>query len=187
MKIMPFIKTDIIKQDWIEGDSDITLFLLSDFTVMRVPAEKLIENAKKNLPTPELATKYMKKVSEFLNAYEPNFEDNMKVALNMINPDKYDFITLFRERAYPINKIPKGPGEKFDEIRAFLKSLEDDNILTLIKDKTGIDWVFLLTDPVAYTFYPEYLIENIRRDISEKKIEKKTAIKHLELLENDLE
>jgi len=179
----PFIKTDIIKQDWIEGDSDITLFLLSDFTVMRVPAEKLIENAKKNLPTPELATKYMKKVSEFLNAYEPNFEDNMKVALNMINPDKYDFITLFRERAYPINKIPKGPGEKFDEIRAFLKSLEDDNILTLIKDKTGIDWVFLLTDPVAYTFYPEYLIENIRRDISEKKIEKKTAIKHLELLE----
>lgn len=179
----PFIKTDIIKQDWIEGDSDITLFLLSDFTIMRFPAEKLIENAKKKLPTPGLATKYMEEVSRFFSTYEPNFEDNLKVALSMINPDKYDFITLFRERAYPLNKIPKGPGESFDEIRKFLKSLEEDKILTLIKDETGMDWVFLLTDPVAYTFYPEYLIDNIRKDISEKKIKKNTAIKHLELLE----
>ncbi|MFX0059251.1 MAG: hypothetical protein ACFE8J_13215 [Candidatus Heimdallarchaeota archaeon] len=179
----PFVKTDIIKQDWIEGDSDITLFLLSDFTIMRIPAENLIENAKKNLPTPELAKKYMEEVSRFFSDYEPNFEDNLKVALNMINPDKYDFITLFRERAYPINKIPKGPGESFEEIRAFLKSLEDDKILALIKDNANMEWVFLLTDPVAYTFYPEYLIENIRKDVSEKRLRKNTAIKHLELLE----
>jgi len=179
----PFIKTDIIKQDWIEGDSDITLFLLSDFTIMRVPPEKLIENAKKNLPTPELAKKYIEEVSHFFSTYEPRFEDNLKLALNMINPDKYDFITLFRERSYPINKIPKGPGESFDEIRTFLKSLEDDKIIILIKDSSDIEWIFLLTDPVAYSFYPEYLIENIRKDISEKKLKKKTAIKHLELLE----
>jgi hypothetical protein len=179
----PFIKTDIIKQDWIEGDSDITLFLLSDFTIMRAPAEKVIENAKKNLPTPELATKYMEEVNIFFSKYEPNFEDNLRVAQNMINPDKYDFITLFRERAYPLNKIPKGPGESFDQIKMFLKSLEEDKIIILIKDKTDMEWVFLLTDPIAQNFYPEYLIEKIRKDISEKKLKKNTAIKHLELLE----
>ncbi|MFX1556682.1 MAG: hypothetical protein ACFFC9_05470, partial [Promethearchaeota archaeon] len=164
----PFIKTDIIKQDWIEGDTDTTLFLLSDFTIMRAPAEKLVESARKNLPTPELATRYLEEVSKFFSTYDPYFEDNLKVARNMINPDKYDFITLFREKAYPINKIPKGSGESFEQIRVFLQTLEDDKIITSIKDSTGMEWIFLLTDPIAHTFYPEYLIENIRKDISEK-------------------
>ncbi|MFX1588424.1 MAG: hypothetical protein ACFFC1_09735 [Promethearchaeota archaeon] len=179
----PFIKTDIIKQDWIEGDTDTTLFLLSDFTIMRAPAEKLVESARKNLPTPELATRYLEEVSKFFSTYDPYFEDNLKVARNMINPDKYDFITLFREKAYPINKIPKGSGESFEQIRVFLQALEDDKIITSIKDSTGMEWIFLLTDPIADTFYPEYLIENIRKDISEKRLKKDIAVKHLELLE----
>ncbi|MFX1233361.1 MAG: hypothetical protein ACFFBY_02285 [Promethearchaeota archaeon] len=179
----PFVKTDLIKQDWIEGTQDITLFLLSDFTIMRQPAEKVIKDAKKNLPTPYLAQIYLEQARKFFSSYQPTFEDNLKISHNMINPDKYDFITLFREKAYPINKIPKGPGETFDEIRDFLNSLQNDNIITMIKDSKGLEWIFLLTDVVALTFYPEYMIENIRRDIANKKLKKNTAIKHLELLE----
>ncbi|MFX1414012.1 MAG: hypothetical protein ACFFA2_09230 [Promethearchaeota archaeon] len=179
----PFVKTDLIKQDWIEGTQDITLFLLSDFTIMRQPAEKVIKDAKKNLPTPYLAQIYLEQARKFFSSYQPTFEDNLKISHNMINPDKYDFITLFREKTYPINKIPKGPGETFDEIRDFLNSLQNDNIITMIKDSKGLEWIFLLTDVVALTFYPEYMIENIRRDIANKKLKKNTAIKHLELLE----
>jgi hypothetical protein len=179
----PFVKTDLIKQDWIEGDQDITLFLLSDFTIMRKPAEKVTEDAKKNIPTPELANKYLELVTQFFSSYAPNFEDNIKIADIMVNPDKYDFITLFRERAYPVNKIPKGPGETFDEIKQFLNSLEEANIITIIKDNKGLEWIFLLTDVVAHTFYPEYMIENIRKNVAEKKLKNDTAIKHLELLE----
>ncbi len=179
----PFIKTDLIKQDWIEGDQDISLFLLSDFTILRTPATKVIEDAKKNLPTPKLAQKYLEEVNRFFRSYEPNIEDNVKVANNMINPDKYDFITLFRDKAYPINKIPKSPGETFDQIKEFLNLLERDNIITFITDDKGLDWIFLLTDVIAHTFYPEYMIENIRKNISDKKLKKNTAIKHLELLE----
>ena len=179
----PFIKTDLIKQDWIEGDQDITLFLLSDFTIMRKPADKVVKVAKSNLPTPELAYKYLEEVKKFFSSYSPNFEDSIRVANNMINPDKYDFITLFRDKAYPINKIPKGPGETFDEIKELLNLLEKDNIITIIKDNKGLEWVFLLTDVVAHTFYPEYMIENIRKNVSDNKLKKNTAIKHLELLE----
>ncbi len=179
----PFIKTDLIRQDWIEGDQDISLFLLSDFTIIRTPAIKVIEDAEKNLPTPKLAQKYLEEVKRFFRSYKPNFEDNIKVASNMINPDKYDFITLFRDKAYPINKIPKSPGETFDQIKEFLNLLEKDNIITFITDDKGLDWIFLLTDVVAHTFYPEYMIENIRKNVSDKKLKKNTAIKHLELLE----
>jgi len=179
----PFIKTDLVKQDWIEGDSDITLFLLSDFIISRAPAENLIENAKKNLPTPELANKYMEKVKDYFTYYEPTHEDNLKIAKDMINPDLFDYIALFREKAYPINKIPKGPGESFDYIRNFLNILEQDNIIAIIKDSVNLDWVFLLTDINPQTFYPEYMITNIRNDVTDKKLKQSIAIKHLELLE----
>lgn len=179
----PFIKTDLVKQEWIEGTSDITLFLLSDFTLLRTPAVKLIEEAKKNRPTSELAKKYLEEVKGFFSKYNPSFVDNIKIAHNMMNPDKYDFITLFRERAYPLNKIPKGSGSSFVEISELIKSMEKDHIIKIIKDSENIEWVFLLTDVSVQTFYPEYLIEKIRSDRMEGKLKKEIAIKHLELLE----
>ncbi|MFX0083072.1 MAG: hypothetical protein ACFE94_15090 [Candidatus Hodarchaeota archaeon] len=179
----PFIKTGLIMQDWVEGDTDITLFLLTDFAIFRTPAAKLIEDAKKNLPSPKLATEYLDEVSGFFTNYNPNLEDNLKIARTIMNPDNYDYITLFRERAYPLNKIPKGPGESMNQIGSFLKAMEDDQILKIIKDEKDTAWVFLLTDVVAHTFYPEYLIEKIRKDSIEGKLKKNVAIKHLEFLE----
>ncbi|MFW9880179.1 MAG: hypothetical protein ACFFG0_44460, partial [Candidatus Thorarchaeota archaeon] len=176
-------KTGLVMQDWVEGDTDITLFLLTDFAIFRTPAIKLVEDAKKNFPTPELATKYLEEVSQFFTNYKPTVEDNLKIAQTMMNPDNYDYITLFRERAYPLSKIPKGPGESITQIGSFLKSMEDNQILKVIKDEKGTEWVFLLTDVVAVTFYPEYLIEKIRKDRIERKLNKNVAIKHLEFLE----
>lgn len=179
----PFVKTGIVKQDWIEGDSDISLFLLSDFTIFRKPVTKLVEDARRKLPTPQLATIYLEEVNNFFKNYKPSLEDNLKIAKNMINPDKYDFITLFRERAYPLNKIPKAPGESIEQIGEFLKSMEQDQIIKFIRDSNGTLWIFLFTDIATETFYPEYIIEKIRLHRIEGKLKKELAIKHLELLE----
>jgi len=179
----PFVKTGLIKQDWVEGDSDISLFLLQDFSFFRSPVTKLIEDAKGNLPTPTLATKYIEEVTKFFTNYHPTMEDNLKIAQNMMNPDKYDYITLFRERAYPLNKIPRGPGESIDQVGGFLKAMIDDNIIIILKDEKDLDWVLLFTDVIAHTFYPEYLIEKIRKDSVEGKLNKNVAIKHLDFLE----
>jgi len=179
----PFIKTGLIMQDWVEGDTDITLFLLNDFAIFRSPVVKLVEDAKKNLPTPEVATKYLEEVNNFFTNYKPTFEDNIKIARTLINPDNYDYITLFRERAYPLNKIPKGPGESIGQVGSLLKAMEDDQIIKVIKDSKDTIWIFLLTDIVIHTFYPEYLIEKIRKDRMDGKLKKNVAIKHLEFLE----
>ena len=179
----PFIKTGLLMQDWVEGDTDITLFLLNDFTIFRSPVSKLVEDAKNNFPSPEVASKYLEEVTSFFKNYKPNFEDNLKIAKTLMNPDNYDYITLFRERVYPLNKIPKGPGESMDQVGSFLKGMEEDQILKVIKDSKDSLWVFLLTDIVVNTFYPEYLIETIRKDRMEGKLSKNVAIKHLEFLE----
>ncbi|MHA1192772.1 MAG: hypothetical protein ACTSP9_10810 [Promethearchaeota archaeon] len=178
----PFIKTDLVRQDWLEGDSDISLFLLSDFELMRVPAVKLVEKAQNGYPTPTVAQLYLKEVKNFFLTYKPTVEDNKLIAQNMVNPDKYDYIVLLREKSYPISKIPKGPGESFETVRSFIDQLKEARIITTIKDKDD-EWVLLLTDTIADTFFPEYLIEKIRQDVADKKLRKKTAIKHLEILE----
>ena len=95
----------------------------------------------------------------------------------------FDYIVLFREKAYPINKVPRGPGQTFDQIRSFISTLETDHIVKVIKDQNDTEWVYLLTDITAYKFYPEYIIENIRKAVSEKDLNKEAAVKHLELLE----
>ncbi|MCK4779333.1 MAG: hypothetical protein KAT57_04060, partial [Candidatus Lokiarchaeota archaeon] len=179
----PFIKTGLITQDWVEGDTDITLFLLSDFAIFRTPVAKLVEDAKKNFPTPEIATAYLEEVTKFFKDYKPTLEDNLKIARTIMNPDNYDFITLFRERVYPLNKIPKAPGQSMDEVGSFLKNLENKQIIKLIKDNKDTVWVMLLTNIVAHTFYPEYLIEKIRKERMDGNIKKTVAIKHLEFLE----
>ena len=179
----PFVKTDLVKQDWIEGDPDISLFLLSDFSIMRAPVNKVIEDAQKGIPTPNLANKYLELVANYFSDYEPSFNDNLKIASHMINPDIFDYIILLREKPYPINKLPKGPGESFKEIKKFLIALENDKVIAVLKDEDDTVWVFLLTDLIAQTFYPEYLIENIGNAIIEAKLKKETAVKHLELLE----
>jgi len=174
----PFIKTDILRQDWIEGDSDVTIFLQNDFIIMRTPAEKLVEDAKKGLPNPQLAEKYLNLATKYFANYNHSHEDSLKIAKHMINPDIFDFVVLFRERAYPINKIPKGPGESFDRVKNFLDLLESDNVIARIDDN-GIEWVLLLTDIVAQQFYPEYIIENIRTSVSEGKLNVKSYLKFL--------
>jgi hypothetical protein len=180
----PFVKTDMIRQDWVEGSSDILLFLKSDFAIMRVPPVKIVELAKENKPDPQVAEKYLEKARKFFRNYEPNDEDNLKIASIMINPDIYDYIVLFREKPYPLKKIPKGPGESFESISALMRRLEENGVITVLEDKTGMKWVFLLTDVVAEQFYPEYLIEKIRQDFVEGKLKKDIAIKHLDILEN---
>ena len=178
-----FVKTDLVRQDWIVGDSDITLFLLSDFIIVRQPVSKLIDDAKKGVPNSYVAKKYHEIVSNYFSNYTPTEEDNLKIANHMINPDVFDYVVLFREKPYPINKVPRGPGETFDQVKTFLATLEADNIIKIIKDESNVEWIFLVTDITALKFYPEYLIENIRKAVSEDILKKESAIKHLELLE----
>jgi hypothetical protein len=180
----PFVKTDLIKQDWIEGAADVFLFLQSDFVIMRAPPEKIIEEAKENKPNPSAAKKYLEEVEKFFNEYKHSYQDNMVVTKNMVNPDKYDYISLFRNKPYPMNKIPRGSGEDMQDIYDLLNEMVDDQILTVVEDKKGVEWIFLLTDPIAEKFFPEYMIENIRKDRMEGKLKKEIAIKHLNILEN---
>jgi hypothetical protein len=183
MTLDPFFKTDLIKQDWIEGLPDIYIFLLADFSIYRKPAENLVSQAKKGRPNSFLARKYMKKVKDFFKNYRPSLEDSIKIAKAMVNPDYYDFVILFRNKPYPMKKIPKSPRNAFVNTSEILKQMEEDKIIQIIKNKENVEWVYLFSDCSATTFFPSYLIELIRKEYISEKMTQDISIKHLELLE----
>ena len=63
-----------------------------------------------------------------------------------------------------------------------LKTLADEKISCAIKDKKDRVWILLLSDIVFPQFFPEYMVDVIRRRWKEGTIQKEIAIKHLELL-----
>ncbi|NVM05093.1 MAG: hypothetical protein HWN67_22420 [Candidatus Helarchaeota archaeon] len=176
----PYTETDIIKEDWIEGDKDQYIFLMKDFTIMRGPATKIIEKARKNKPTPGVAKQYLKQVSEFFSKYKPSSEDGMKIAGILMHPDMYDILRLFSFESHNYQKIPPGYGGP--EMKKIIDLLIQEKILTIIKEDKA-EWVMLLSDVDIALFFPEYLLEKIRIALRDGKIKKQAAIKHLNLLE----
>ena len=51
------------------------------------------------------------------------------------------------------------------------------------KDKSKTEWVFLFTDVAVKTFFPSYLIENIRKEYAAKNLAQEIAVKGLSILE----
>ncbi len=184
LTLEPFIKADLIKQDWVEKSTDVHIFLQNDFTILRSHPDKLIDEAKDGKPSNYLGKLYLKKIKEFYEGYAPSFEDNYKIASHMINPDTYDYIALLRDKPYPLSKLPKGTGQVARKFEDIFSKLEQDKIITIIEDDNNVKWVFLLSDILVKKFYPEYLIENIRKDFVLGDLRREIAVKHLDILEN---
>ena len=181
----PFFKTDLIKQDWIEGLPGIYIFLKTDFVIYRKPPELIVEYTKKRRPTSFVAKNYLRDVKDFFKSYQPSLEDSLKLSRSMINPELFSFIALFRNKPFQKKKLPKSPRGAFVKNEELIQSLEKDNIIKIIKDndKQHTEWVFLFTDIAIKTFFPSYLIENIRKEYSSETLEKKIAVKSLSILE----
>ncbi len=176
------VRTELVQMEWFEGNFDVHLFMISDFGIMRTPAVKIIEECEKNRPSPLVAEQYLNLVAEFFEGYTPTYEDNMFIAENLRDPDIFVTLTLLRNRMYPLKKFPKGMGEGVDML-SIIRKMEEAGVVRIFKDETKEDWVLLLSDLRAPQYYPEYMLEHIRKDAFEKKISPEMATKHLDLLE----
>ncbi len=177
------VQTELVQMEWFEGNFDVHLFLISDFEIMRTPVTKIIEECQKNRPSPLVAEQYLSLVGKFFDEYKPTSEDNELIAEHLQDSDIFVTLTLLRNRMYPLKKFPKGMGDDAVDMLTIIRKMEEAGIVKIFKDETKEDWVILLTDLRAPQFYPEYMIENIRKDALERKVAPQMATKHLDLLE----
>jgi hypothetical protein len=194
--IRPFLELNLIKRDWIKGQQDEAddtkkgefFFLVKDITFARLPNEEIISKLKQ--AKPELFLKYKEKIEKFFNKYDPTQQDiDMvnRLARAFLIPDCFDFYKLMKNNYYPTSKLPKIFSD-FVDTDFVLDLLEYLNIITLIEDDEGEEWVLLFADLEPFIIFPEYslpqLIEAYKEEEKqEEQISLEVAKKALQLME----
>jgi hypothetical protein len=183
--LAPLLKTDLVTELNISKGKKVSLeyvFLLRDVALIRSPHVDLFKAAKSGQMNPELAEKYVKEVEKFFKNYRITAEDSQLISEYISNPDTYDIIKVLREGYMTREEIPTKIERDMPNIDRHLKRLAEDEIILPIKDKKQRVWVLLQSDIQAITFFPEYMVDIIRRRWKEGTIAKEIALKHLELL-----
>ncbi|WEU40575.1 MAG: hypothetical protein OdinLCB4_001190 [Candidatus Odinarchaeum yellowstonii] len=184
--ISPLIRLGYAAQGWAPGYAEQFIFLVRDFTIIRAPAEKIIKQAVKGEPSQEIAKRYLKSVKEFFTNYNINIDESGKLAEILINPEYYEIIKILREKPLLSTDIKACLGQQKLGCEAALKSLEEANIVETFPAEGKEDtWVLLKSDIVIHTFFPEYLLEVLRSKLAAGELSSETAIKHLELLQQN--
>ena len=183
--LAPLLKTDLVTELNISKGKKVSLeyvFLLRDVALIRTPHIDIFKAAKSGQMNPELKDKYQKKVEKFFKIYRISTQDSRVIAEYISNPDTYDIIKVLREGYMTREEIAPKIGREMPNLDRHLKRLAEDDVILPIKDKKQRVWIFLLSDIQSITFFPEYMIDVIRRRWKEGTIAKEIALKHLELL-----
>ncbi|MHA1757893.1 MAG: hypothetical protein ACTSVV_14045 [Promethearchaeota archaeon] len=183
--LAPLLKTDLVTELNISKGKKVSLeyvFLLRDVALIRAPHVEIFKAAKSGQMDPELREKYQKEVEKFFKTYRITTQDTRTIAEYISNPDTYDIIKVLRQGYMTREEIAPKIGREMPNLDRLLKRMAEDKIILPIKDKKQRVWIFLLSDIQAITFFPEYMVDVIRRRWKEGTIAKEIALKHLELL-----
>ncbi|MCP4763495.1 MAG: hypothetical protein GY870_17105, partial [archaeon] len=181
----PLNKTNLIDEENISKGKKISLeyvFLTRDVAVIRIPNVDIFKAAKAGQMPIDIREKYIEEVEKFFQTYRISSEDASILGEIVSNPDSYEIIQVLRNEYCIREELPQKVGREIEGIENILKDLAEKKIITAIKDKKQRIWVLLLSDIKFPTFFPEYMIDIIRRRWKEGTIAKEIALKHLEIL-----
>lgn len=183
--LAPLAKTDLITEVNISKGKKVSLeyvFLMRDVAVIRVPNVDIFMAARAGQMAEDIREKYIEEVEKFFKEYRISSDDAGVLGEIASNPDTYDIVNALRSEYVTRAELPMKLPRDIPNLEKVLKEMAEQNIITAIKDKKGRIWVFLLSDIKFPTFFPEYMIDVIRRRWKEGTIAKEIALKHLELL-----
>ena len=184
--INSMLRNKLIREETLESMTSSSVFLIGDIFVSRVPPKKSIARAKtmKDLD-PSVLKNYMDDVKTFFEKYSPNPEDQDLILQIITDMSCYSIIKELR--LAPIPQKSKtyerlyGNIENFDE---YLQKLWDAQLISVLKDKKGNEYLFLRSDVRVKYVFPEYLIDKIRQIYYEGSQPDHILIEHLRILQD---
>ncbi len=182
--LMPFFKTELVKEFKIKLENQIEesecLFLIKDVFYMRRPLNNFIEMAEKK-KIPSGISNYKKEVEDYFKKYKLVETDARESSTFLADPISYEVFNLLRTEFLTREGIEKKLGITESELTPILKTLKKMNFINEFKDKDDKK-NYLITDIHYKTFFPEYMVDSIRRRWGERNISQILALKHLQLL-----
>ncbi|MEX2681201.1 MAG: hypothetical protein Q6373_006350 [Candidatus Sigynarchaeota archaeon] len=191
--LVPFVKLGIIKQSYEASRGkkrkELYYFLVKDVYLFRIPPKKIIDSVKKG-KIEHLDGGYYDEVKDFFEEYELTPGEINKLGILLAIPNLYKIVTLLREQVYEVDELRIDFLEQFNYMPSnfayLLKLLEKSDIVKIYKKGSGNKKIIVLKSDIQFQFFfPEYLVDNIRKAWRENVIDKNIALKHLTLLRDE--
>ncbi|NVM03220.1 MAG: hypothetical protein HWN67_12845 [Candidatus Helarchaeota archaeon] len=184
--LMPFFKSNILKEFKIPTEvspETECLFLIKDVFFMRVPVEKMIKQfGKKAKVKKPIFRSYREEVQRFFKKYKLEEKDTKECSKLFSDPDSYSIISALRQNFQEKEALVQSVKLNLPSVDSILRALKKINMVKEIKEKDGKEIIYLLNDIAYPTFFPEYMVDSIRRRWGERNISQNLALKHLQLI-----
>ncbi|MHC1591865.1 MAG: hypothetical protein ACXQS8_07255, partial [Candidatus Helarchaeales archaeon] len=131
----------------------------------------------KKLPEKQYG-KYFEQVKKFFKNYKLEERDAKECSELLSDPIAYSIIAELRKDPTPKKLIFQKLNAPESQFRKIIKELKKKNLVKETKDEI----LYLFTDVTFPTFFPEYMIDSIRRRWGERNISRDLALHHLQLL-----
>ena len=181
--LAPFVKTELVKAAFVEGIPDECLFLVKDVFATRAPMARLRRSIRETIIPGEIGQQYLEEVEEYFKEYRSTPDDTSRFSKAVSNPDIYLIIKILREGICYLEELEAELNlDNKKSLHDLIDQLKQLDIVNDVEDGEGKKWIILKSDLKYATFFPEYLIDVIRKRWNEGTLEQRQAIKHLELL-----
>ncbi|MHA1732264.1 MAG: hypothetical protein ACTSU5_09985 [Promethearchaeota archaeon] len=178
------VKDGLVSIASVKGAPSESAFLVADVLVMRAPPVTLVkEAASRGLPA-ELVGDYAAEVRTYFEGYTPSPEDELKILEVLVDPSAYEVITLLRSAIATRDDLEKLKKKGVEDVDATLKLLWGADLLLVLRDSSGNEYYGLKDDPVVERFFPEYLVNVVRKCYRERTKSDVVLVQTLEQLED---
>ncbi|MHA1264270.1 MAG: hypothetical protein ACTSRS_03465 [Candidatus Helarchaeota archaeon] len=175
------IKLGLVKVSSVKGLPSEGVFLIGNVFVTRVPPLMTLRRLKQLGLSTEVEKDYLSEITDFFQQYIPSPSDNQQLLEIVANTDTYIILNLLRlapVTEHGLNKVKN----QVEDMNSALKKLWDANLLRMLKNKQGEELYLLKSDIRIQKYFPEYIINTIRKSYNEKTKPNAVLLEHLKLL-----
>lgn len=184
--LVSLIKTGMVNVASVQGISSELVFLVRDIMISRVPPVKLFKDIQnRGLPGP-LKESYQTEVRNFFKQYRVTEEDSLKILEEVIlDPQVYETLHLLRVAAVTRDDLEKLTKKGVEDVDYVLKKLWENKIIQVFQDNSGNEYYCLSSDFHISTFFPDYLLDKVRKAYRTKSQSNDSLIQELEMLKEE--
>jgi len=180
------LRNKILREETLEKMTSSSIFLIGDIFVTRVPPKNSIAMVKAMVSlTPKIIKSYLDDVTVFFEKYSPNPEDQEEILKVITDMGAYELIRRLRNA--PISQKSKIYEKIYNQVPNFndlLTKLWEAQVISVIKNKKGEEYLFLKSDISVQYVFPEYLIDKIRNIYYDGSKADAVLVEHLRILKD---
>ena len=182
--LLSLIKESLIKSVSVKGAPSEVVYLINDIYITRIPPKVLVEDAANRGLPGDLKEDYHREVVTFFQNYENDDDDNLRLVELLLDPPVYETMKLMRMAVVTRDDLEKLAKKGVDDVDDVLKKLWDANMILVMQDSAGNEYYCLQSDIKILKYFPEYQLNLIREQYSNKVKSNQVLTEYVETLKD---